>query len=929
MHRILAAIVAVFLFVHTGFVGAQSSTSVLSGRVLDQSASLGFEGARVSIPALNREVATARDGRYRFLELPPGHYAVRVEYLGADSQTQEVDLTAGASASLDFRLGANVALLENVLVIGQAAGQAAALNQEFAADNIKNVISADAIGQFPDQNAAESLQRVSGLSLARDQGEGRFVVIRGIDPSLNTTTINGQRVPAPEDDSRQVNLDVISSDLLEGIEVTKSVTPDMDGDSVGGNVELRSATAFDRGNSLNLRAEGSYNDLREEWSPKLALSGTRLISEQFGVAAALSWFSRDFGSDNVETSDGFDDLETEDGEEFLGLPEVEQRDYTITRERLSAALNFDWRPDYDTDVYWRTLYSDFEDDEVQLTNVYKFDEGSVVTFDDDGASFEGAEVEKQTETRIETQDILTTTLGAEHRLASGFTLDYSAGYAVASEENTDDYGATFVGEGLDVGYDLSDRRKPRLFANAAYDDPAGFELDEAVEGYSKVEEKERTLAIDLRRDDLMFSIPGYWKIGAKLRARSKSANSDETVYDGFGEDYTLADFTPYDVDYPLGAWGPATNRDSLRRFLDANRSVLEVDADDSDISSRGEDYELDEDVYAGYAMLNLDFGKLRLIAGLRVEQTEFDAQGVQVLIDEEGGDGDPTFADLHADKSYTDVLPGLHLRYALSDKTVLRAAYTESLSRPSFFAAAPRAEINIEEDDGEFEREAELGNPELDPLRSSNFDLAWEYYPGKISVLSAGVFYKHIRDFFVLTDIAGQDGPYADFDEALITQNGDTAELYGLELNYVQQLAMLPSPFDGLLFSANATFTDSEASLPMREDKVSLPLQSDLIGNVSLGYEKYGLSLRLSAAYQSEYFEEVNELDDPNYDRYTDEHLQIDFTGSYRFDDHYQVYFNAINLNDEPYYAYFRSARYAAQYEEYGPTYELGIKANF
>ena len=520
MHRILAAIVAVLLFVHAGFVGAQSSTSVLSGRVLDQSASLGFEGARVSIPALNREVATARDGRYRFLELPPGHYAVRVEYLGADSQTQEVDLTAGASASLDFRLGANVALLENVLVIGQAAGQAAALNQEFAADNIKNVISADAIGQFPDQNAAESLQRVSGLSLARDQGEGRFVVIRGIDPSLNTTTINGQRVPAPEDDSRQVNLDVISSDLLEGIEVTKSVTPDMDGDSVGGNVELRSATAFDRGNSLNLRAEGSYNDLREDWSPKLALSGTRLISEQFGVAAALSWFSRDFGSDNVETSDGFDDLETEDGEEFLGLPEVEQRDYTITRERLSAALNFDWRPDYDTDVYWRTLYSDFEDDEVQLTNVYKFDEGSVVTFDDDGASFEGAEVEKQTETRIETQDILTTTLGAEHRLASGFTLDYSAGYAVASEENTDDYGATFVGEGLDVGYDLSDRRKPRLFANAAYDDPAGFELDEAVEGYSKVEEKERTLAIDLRRDDLMFSVPGYWKIGAKLRARS-------------------------------------------------------------------------------------------------------------------------------------------------------------------------------------------------------------------------------------------------------------------------------------------------------------------------------------------------------------------------------------------------------------------------
>ena len=205
----------------------------------------------------------------------------------------------------------------------------------------------------------------------------------------------------------------------------------------------------------------------------------------------------------------------------------------------------------------RTLYSDVEDDEVQLTNTYKFDEGSVLAFDDDGASFEGAEVEKLTETRIETQDILTTTLGAEHRLGSGFTIDYSAGYAVASEENTNDFGAAFVGEDLAVGYDLSNRKKPRLYADGDdYFDPANFALDEAAESYSKVEEKERTLALNLRRDDTLFSIPGYWKIGAKLRARSKSANTDETVYDGFGEDYTLADFTPYDVDYPLGAWGP-------------------------------------------------------------------------------------------------------------------------------------------------------------------------------------------------------------------------------------------------------------------------------------------------------------------------------------------------------------------------------------
>lgn len=908
-----------------------NEAQVIQGRVLDQSGTVGFEGALIELQPLGLQTVSERDGRYRFPSVPPGSYQISVEYLGAARAQAPVEVAAGQAATADFRIGDEAAPIENILVVGQAAGQARALNQQRAADTIQNVVSADAIGKFPDQNAAESLQRVSGVSVARDQGEGRFVIIRGIDPALTSTTINGVRVPGPESDSRQVNLDVISSDLLEALVVSKALTPDKDGDSVGGNVEIRSATALDRGNSLNLRVEGSYNDLADQTSPKLSASATRLFSvggesENFGVAAAISWFERDFGSDNVETA-GFPEIEGPGGT-FRGLEEAEQRDYTITRERLSAALNFDFRASDNLHLYWRTLYSDFSDDEVQLTNVFVFDDGDLTALDGNSASYSGATLEKLNEARKETQTIVSTVLGAQQRIGGIYTLDYTAGYALAEEDNPDALGATFVGEGLDLSYDLGDREIPRLRSSAAAGDPASFALDEIVLEDSFTQETETVLALDLTREMRFGSAPGSLKFGGKARLREKEGDIDNFTYDGFGGDFTLADFPNQNVDYPFGPWGPVTSRGGLRSFFAANRDALELDGD-SAINSELEDYDLSEDILAGYVMATADIGRLRVVGGVRVENTEYDALGTQILIDEENGDGDPVIAPLRSDKDYTDVLPSVHLRYELNDRLLLRAAYSQSIARPGFEASAPRQAIEISENDGEFEREAELGNPQLDPLTAQNLDLSLEFYPGGVSALSAGLFYKRLEDFFVLSDIAGTPGAFADFDEALTTLNGDTADVIGLELSYSQQFKTLPAPLDGLLIVANATFSDSAASLPFRSQNVELPRQSDVIGNLLVGYEKYGFSLRLSATYRDDYLDEVGELDDPSTDRFVSEHLQIDFAGGYRITDNYEVYVNAINLNDEPFHAYFQSPRFASQYEEYGPTVELGVKANF
>ncbi len=922
-------VMAAFLFA----AAAAEADGTISGRIsVAGDAGSALQGTLVRIQELGREAAADRDGRFRFSGVPAGTYTLAAQYLGAGEVVQTVTVTDNAEATQDFVLGDAAVKLKQVLIVGQLAGQAGALNRQRAADNLKTVVDFDAINQYPDQNVAESLQRLPGLSVARDQGEGRFVVVRGLDPSLNAATVNGVRIGSPENDTRAVNLDVIATDLLEGLEVTKTLTPDLDGDGIGGNIEIKTATAFDRGNSVSLRSEASYNDQREIASPRLAATATRLFSvggkDDFGVSAGVSYFLRRFGSDNVEAA-GFPLIEGPDGEEQPGLEEAEQRDYTITRERLSTTLNFDWRPSRDHEFYLRTLYSSFEDDEVQQTATFAFDQGDVASLDDNGGEFTGAELVREASFRVETQRIFTAALGAKHHFGP-WHLDYVVAQSVANEKNPDSVTSVFAGEGFDLGYTLDRRRTPLLFGlDDAVLDADNYALDEIEFESTKTEERESSFALNLRRDIDFGGYAGHVQIGGKARLRKKTNEIELTLYDGFGDDdLLLSSFANNNIRYPLGNFGPGLDTDRFVPFFDANRAGFDIDAAESAIGSRGSDYRIDEDIYAGYALSAVDFGALRVLGGVRIEHTDYQAVGTQVTIDEATGDGDPAFAPFTGSRSYTDVLPSLHFRYRFSKRLIGRLAYTQALARPGYEDAAPRLNIEVAEDEGEIERVAEAGNPDLKPLKAQNVDLAFEYYPGGVGVLSAGAFYKRIRNFIVIADVAGSAG-FEAFDEVFQAVNGNTAEVMGIELGYTQSLRFLPSPFDGLLVSANATFVDSSASLPFRDEKVSLPRQSDRVGNLALGYEKYGFSARVSATYRSAYLDSIEELDDPRFDRSADSNLQIDFTGSVQLTDYARLYLNLININDEPFYAYFGSKRFNSQYEQYGFTGELGVKLNF
>ena len=801
---------------------------------------------------------------------------------------------------------------EVVDVIGQAAQLEQALDDQRRANTIKSVVHADAIGQLPDDNAAEALQRVPGLSVERDQGEGRFVRVRGLGSDLNSVTINGTLVPAPEDDRRAVAMDVLPSELVQSLSVVKTLTPDMDANSLGGTIEVESLSAFDHdGLFYSLSAEGSHDENTSKNSPKLSGAFSNRFSigdgvDNFGVAAALSWQERKFGSDNVETGGAWD---FDDG---ARLEEIEQRRYDITRERTGLGLNLDYRPDEHSEVWFRSLYSRYKDDEVR--------QGLVTTFGDPQLPGElgEAEVARELKAREETQEVKSFVFGGKRQLGD-WGVSAQAGYSKAGEDSPGGIGTAAFEADEDfsnVGY--SGTRKPRLRAGQDLYDATHFSLTEVEWEKQKTTDTEKNIKLDLTRDFSLSGMPSQLAFGGKLSRREKDNDLDIWVFEDFDElgfsdaQLNLSQFSRGTTDYGLGRFGP---RISDRAVKDLISGLNRADFYDEE-ESRINDFTIEEDINAVYIMNTLDIDDLRIIAGLRYEDTSIKARGTGL----DQGD----FVANNTSNDYDHWLPGLHAIYQLNDQTQIRAAWTNSVVRPTFGQMFPGFVL-----DGD---EAEFGNPDLKPLESSNFDLGIEHYMGRAGAVSAFVFYKDIDNFIYTADVAGT-GEYAGFSEAITSINGDSATVYGLELAYSQKFSWLPSPWNGLLLNANTTFTKSDADIEqfdpdlgaMRSRSIRLPGQSDVTGNLTVGWENDKLSLRLSTNYKSNYLDEVGDVLDARYDYKVDDQLFVDFSAGYFLRDNLQVFFEAQNLTDESYYVYTGKRRYNAQYEEYGPSYKIGL----
>lgn len=822
------------------------------------------------------------------------------------------DTSVGTAAS-----GAGAIDLDRVEVRPQLESQTRAVDLKRSSDAIEDAVSSDAMGVYPDKNVAESLQRLPGVSVTRDQGEGRFVVIRGLDANLNSVSVDGIAIGTPEDSSRAAPLDVIPSDSTERLRVVKSPTPDMPGDAIGGAILVESASAFDRdGRSLRGKIEASHQQLSGETSPKAAFNYSEVFADTFGVAVGVNYQKRSFESDNTEVEYGTFEGGADDD---LFANSLQRRKYEIERKRIGANLNLDWHPDEDNRYYLRTLYSQFDDAETRQRTIFDFGDegitalgGNQYRVDDLAAD----SIQKRMRYRTKKENTFAASVGGENRL-SGAVVDYKVGYTRTEERVNDEMEARFeyAGDDLSATVDQNSRVPRITLSDAGWMDNGSYDFDRMVLSPKRVDDKEHSAQVNLRFDGDNAS----YKFGLLGRWRDRDVDTNEREL-RVGPDIALSDWTTGTPEHRGGTLGQGMSSDAMRRYwaqFGGQYSARPQDAGGNALASLEEDYTAREDIFASYAMGTLDIGALRIIGGVRVENTQFSATGNSVDVASNGRTY--TVTPLTVSRSYTNVLPGLHLRYDAGDAWVLRAAANKTVSRPSFGDIAPRVGLSRGDE------EVRIGNPQLDPYESKNIDLSIEKYIGTTGILSLGLFHKAI-DGYIVNTVSTTDPAYPDFKVTRVI-NGNKATVKGAEFNWQQQLAFLPAGWDGLLVGASGTWldTDFDPGLAGRErDDFMLPRASKHVYTAHIGYEKAGFSTRVAAVYRSEYLDTLG--DSAAYDIYVAPNTQLDFSLDYKITANVSVYLEAQNLLDKPLELYQGTRSRTLQMEEYGRTYALGLK---
>ena len=942
-------------------LAAPAIAGEVGGYVVDGSDTVALRSAQVRIVELNRSATTDRDGSFLFTDVPEGEYTIEASYVGAQTVSETVSVPATGEIDVTLQLSPVDGGNEMILVVGQRANQASALNMKREADGVSDVITRDAIGQFPDQNVAESLRRVPGVNVLDDQGEGRFVSVRGLDPDLVSTSLNGVRVPSPESDVRSVALDVISSDIIESIEVKKSLTPDMDGDTIGASVEIETTSAFDRRKSLlTAKIEGSYNDYADHISPKGSVDFATRLGDNVGVSGGLSYYKRKFETDNIEADDYSD-------AGMIFPTEVQYRDYDVERERISASLNFDFRAGDSTKLYVRGIYSQFDDQEYRRRTTFDlgdFEDFGPTTITANGATFSDATiddpsepgedlrqrigVERDIKDRLESQKIRSIVVGGESDWGDWFA-EYSGSWAKSSETeegNVDpaEFRQRFSDDGLTLGFDYSDQRRPIYSVIAdpgSFYDPSEYELNDIeLTALSDAQDEEYAAKFDLGRRFAMDRGEFTVQAGFKGRWRDKTYNKEVEFYeyDGPGT-FSLADVLGTQT-YRITDISPVASYPGASDYFRANFDDFELQPVDSDFDSAVEDYSVSEDILAGYLLGRYDNSTLRVIGGVRFENTRNSILGNTVTLIEEDGTlpGGGTASEdtvivspVAFEKDYDSWLPSLNIRWEAQPNLILRLAGYKSLVRPKLSKLAPRFAVEQNDDD---EREGEFGNPALDPYRAWNFDASLEYYMNSNGALTGAVFYKDIKDYIV--DTVQRDGVFNGiaYDEAVIPINGDEAKVFGFEASFAQSLSFLPSPLDGLLVQANYTYTDATGTVFTDGDQtdpreIPLPATARHTFNVVLGYDKGPLDIRLAGTYRDRYLDEI--ADEAALDRYVDNHFQLDLSAKYKLTKNIKLFYEWVNINNAKYYAYnnFGGQRNPYQFEEYSWTMKGGVRVTF
>ena len=908
--------------------------ATIRGRIIDASKQT-LPGASIYIENLRTGVTSDVNGYYTFSNLNPGTYTIKISYVGYSPVEMKITIPAGKTLEKDVVLNEGLELQE-VVVGGAFQGQRRAINSQKNSLGITNVVSADQVGKFPDSNIGDALKRISGINVQYDQGEARFGQVRGTSADLSSVTINGNRIPSAEGDTRNVQLDLIPADMIQTIEVNKVVTPDMDGDAIGGSINLVTKNSpYKR--TITATAGSGYNWISEKAQLNLGFTyGDRFFNDKLGIMLSASYQNAPSGSDDVEF------VWDTDSKGTICLTDYQIRQYYVTRERQSYSAAFDWDINANHKLFFKGIFNNRNDWENRYRLTLK-DLNKDVNKKKEGAVADNkASVRLQTKAgspnnrnaRLERQRTMDFTLGGEH-LFGKLSMDWNASYARASEERPNERYLGYELKKQNFDIDLSDIRRPYASAQAGSTLILNnnFSLQELTEQQEDIVEKDLKFSMNFKLPLVKGFYSNQLRFGAKVVDKSKD------------KDLEFYDYEPVDE--------KAFNSNSFSNTSEQNRNgympgekykagtfiskeyVGGLDLNNSSLFNKTEnpeelagEYKARETVTAGYLRFDQNFGKkLSAMVGLRLENTHLKYNGRKLTLND---DGDPESLTVTPDvkDSYLNILPSVLLKYNVNEDFKIRGSFTETLSRPKYSALIPNVNINNKDS------ELTLGNPELKPTTSFNFDLSADYYFKSVGLVSIGIYYKDINDFIVTQTVRGYEYEGNSYDKFMQPRNAGDANLLGVEVGYQRDFGFIAPTLKCVGFYGTYTYTHSKVNnfnFTGRENEkdLKLPGSPEHTANASLYFEKGGLNVRLSYNFASDFIDEMGES--AFYDRYYDKVNYMDVNASYTFGKKLRTtfYAEANNLLNQPLRYYQGISERTMQSEHYGVKVNAGVKINF
>ena len=934
--RTLTIAAAAAGLIASGSPASAQQTGSLTGRVTGPDGQP-LVSASVALLSSGQQTTTTSTGAFRFVGVPTGEHRVAIQYFGFRADTLVVRVGAGERATLDIPMQVAAIVLPGVTAIGERGGQYRSINAQRNSATVISVVSADEIGTLPDRNVAEAVQRLSSVSIQTDNGEGRFVSIRGTAPNLNTVTIDGQTL-ASTAESRATALDLLPAAMVSSIEVTKAVTPDMDGNAIGGSINVRTLSAFDRDRPFVFgTAQGGWYDQQLDFGdPGLPYEANLTVGRQlggdWGLVLSGSASRRDF-----TPSDAHPTLWQPIGDVFVPQRQINIAEAT-RRERYGANATLEYRPSDLGGVFLRTYYSRTDELDEDAEYIYQFARGELTEQTPVSGRYSMGSGALDMALTEEDEELYSATLGVDRRFGA-VRLDGAASFTrgtlnrfTRKTEFTTGSQATFANRyTIENGFVTLE---PENLAEVRNGDNYAF--DEVDLEYESNTENTGTGAASLRWDTRAGGLPAFLKLGGKVQRRDKEIDDLERGYAEGSSPITLAAYPrelPGTMQGGSSLWVIGDTRRFYEFFLqnESNPTYFEFDGSETETEGVENDSNNSENVYAGFLMGQVDIDRLSVLAGARVEHTRTKSQRWQLLVNEDTEEQQVTSQTFTND--YTNVLPAVILKLAATDRLVLRGAFTSAIGRPDYEELSGFRSFEYTEtpDAGIHEGSIEEGNPLLEPYRASNVDASAEYYFTSGGMISLGGFYKHIANPIYEFDITQTDVTVEGlfFGEIRYRQdrNAESGWVRGIEAAVQQALVFLPKPFDGLGITANVAFIDSEVSVPGRDDRMPFFGQSDLVANVIPYYQRGPVELRAAWSYQSAYLRDIGE--EAWEDRYWDDRSTIDLTARYSLLNGVRLFAQMRNVTNEPIRGYQAVSGRTDAHTIAGRSLSFGLSASY